>query len=163
MQDLLGIDGVLRCTVDQCRYGMADEKGQPIKKPTSFMTNSPCLAEELNTRCGGKNGMCGRSAGGVHTLRSGKRARLAAIYHFDLCKAILTGFRRQMEADGRCKPGCVGMIATEVETEDVIPMLHIGMTESQAQRIQASGEEIFRDDMTGQLLSPELVMAAREK
>ena len=28
-------------TCDQCMYGCADSDGNPVKKPTSFMTNAP--------------------------------------------------------------------------------------------------------------------------
>ena len=86
---------------------------------------------------------------------------MAAIYHFKLYKAILVGFRNQMKADGRCKEGFIGMMA--VDEDDLAPMLHAGLSEAQVQKSQQQGEEIFRDDMTGQLLIPELVMAARMK
>ena len=90
---------------------------------------------------------------------SGRRARMAAIYHFDLCKAILIGFRNQMTSDGKCQTGMVGMLAEE---DDTATVLHVGMTEAQASRAEAEGE-VFHDDMTGQLLSPDLVRAARQK
>ena len=56
--ELLQIEGIYRTAVDQCEYGMEDSEQQPIKKPTSFMTSSKCLAEELSRRCGGENGNC---------------------------------------------------------------------------------------------------------
>ena len=34
-------DGILRVTCDQCQYGCESEKGAPIMKPTSFLTNAP--------------------------------------------------------------------------------------------------------------------------
>ena len=43
--------GVVKATADQCQYGCADEHGNPAKKPTSFMTNAPELAKELEDRC----------------------------------------------------------------------------------------------------------------
>ena len=39
--------GVEKATADQCQYGSEDAKGSPIKKPTTFLTNSPELAKEL--------------------------------------------------------------------------------------------------------------------
>lgn len=39
-------------------------------------------------------------------------ARLAAVYHFKLCRAILVGLRRQLDRDGRTKPGEIGMLDT---------------------------------------------------
>ena len=57
---------------------------------------------------------------------SGKRAGEAVIYPFQLCHAVLPGFRRQLEADGKMVPGQVGMFMGEsVE----LPALHIGITE----------------------------------
>ena len=158
--DLMQLDGVFRTTVDQCKYGMEDNLQQPIKKPTSFLTNSTCLVEELSTRCGGRHGSCDRVAGGRHVVCSGKRAIMAAIYHFDLCRAILVGFRKQMVADGKCRDGFMGMMA---EPWDDMPILHVGMTSADVDKAVQNGEEVFKDDMTGQVLSPELVHAARRK
>ena len=55
----------LRCSlgsssVHQCMYGCEAEDGSPIKKPTSFVTNAPELAQELMKRCGDRGGECGR-------------------------------------------------------------------------------------------------------
>jgi hypothetical protein len=67
------------------------------------MTNAPELAKELTNRCSGRGGSCSRPEKGTHTQCRGKTARMAAIYHFKLCRAILVGFRRQLKADGICK------------------------------------------------------------
>ena len=94
-------DGTLRVTCDQCQYGMEDPDGNPIKKPTSFLTNSPEIAAQLQKRCFSRNGSCTRQGGGQHRQCRGYVARLAAVYHFKLCRAILVGLRRQLEVDGR--------------------------------------------------------------
>ena len=52
----------------------------------------------------------------------GKTARLAAMYHFKLCKAILVGFRRQLQHDGICKDGFVGMLNSGLEKTEVQPL-----------------------------------------
>ena len=55
---------------------------------------------------------------------------MAAIYHFNLCRAILVGFRRQLKADGVCKNGSVGMLeAGQEKTEDmpILPVLRVGL------------------------------------
>ncbi len=44
MESIMKDDGVTKATCDQCQYGGADESGNPVKKPTSFMTNAPELA-----------------------------------------------------------------------------------------------------------------------
>ena len=101
--------GVRVAVGDQCQYEAADKAGDPIKKPTKFMTNSTHIADSLSRRCSGKLGWCSRPQGGRHALCNGERAKLAAIYPFALCKAILVGFRNQMVADGRLKPGSMGL------------------------------------------------------
>ena len=103
-------EGVVKVTADQCQYGCEDSKGDLVKKPASFMTNAPELANELTKRCSGKGGECSRPRKGVHAQCRGKTARMAAIFHLKLCKAILVGFRRQLQADGVCKDGFIGML-----------------------------------------------------
>eukprot|EP00973_Karenia_brevis_P064899 9013653-Karenia_brevis.AAC.1 len=44
----------MKTKANMCAYGMTTKMGQevaPALKPTSFMTNSPCIAEELSRRC----------------------------------------------------------------------------------------------------------------
>ena len=53
--------------------------------------------------------------GGHHRLASGGRARAAAIYPFQLCKAILRGFRNQLRSDGRMIQGICGLQSLEWE------------------------------------------------
>ena len=91
VKDLLAVTTVVTATCDQCRYGCTSEDGSPVKKPTTFMTNAPELARELRTRCGGRGGECGRPEGGTHAQCRGITARMAAVYHFRLCRAIFGG------------------------------------------------------------------------
>ena len=60
-------DGVIKATCDQCRYGCADDDGNPVKKLTSFVTNAPELAKELGDRSNGRGGICSRPETGTHT------------------------------------------------------------------------------------------------
>ena len=54
---------------------------------------------------------------------NGKTARLAAIYPFDLCRAILAGFKAWMECDGRISPTSVGLHSlTGGNMEDEAPL-----------------------------------------
>ena len=79
-----------------CRFGMEAVKDRssgtmgPVKKPTGFMTSSPCIARELEMRCEGGHEH-------VH-LMSGKAAG-AAIYPERLCQAIVRGYMKQKEED----------------------------------------------------------------
>ena len=110
MKSIMKDEGVVKVTADQCEYGCADDEGNPVKKPTSFMTNAPELYKELTRRCSGRNGKCNRPEKGAHAQCRGRTARMASIYHFKLCRAILVGFCRQLQADGVCKDGFVGML-----------------------------------------------------
>ena len=83
---------------------------------------------------------------------------MAAIYHFKLCRAILVGFRRQLKADGICKDGFVGMM----EAEPIVPLLHVGLCDHILD-VEIDGGTVYRDDLTGQVLDPKLVRAARQK
>ena len=94
IEKLLGEEGAVRVTCDQCLYWCEAENGLPIKKPTSFMSNAEEFTKELTARCHGKGGQCGTPESGNHKQCRGKTARLAAMYRFKLCRAILVGFRR---------------------------------------------------------------------
>ena len=109
MQNNLDESGVTRATCDQCLYG-CESGGEPIKKLTTFMTNSDEIARQLDQRCKGRGGDCSRPQGGRHIQCRGKVARMAALYHFKLCRAILVGVRKQLKKDGVCKEGFVGML-----------------------------------------------------
>ena len=91
---------------------------------------------------------------------------MAAVYDFKLCRAILVGFRKQLQKDGLCKDGFVGMLEATMEREDVpatLPCLLFSGENGQVLKVQVSNGETFRDDLTGQALNPELVRAARAK
>ena len=90
---------------------------------------------------------------------------MTAIYHFKLCRAILVGFRRQLKADGVCRDGYVGMLeAGQVKTEvmPIMPVLHVGLGD-RVLDVEVDGGVIYRDELTGQILDPELVRVARQK
>ena len=162
IRKLLGESGVETATCDQCMYGCETSDGHPIKKPTTFMTNAPELAKELRTRCSGKSGACSRASGGQHAQCRGKIARQAAVYHFKLCRAILVGFRAQLRKDGTCTDGFVGILESRMEC-DRLPVYKLTDVDGAVLHVQVEGEPVFRDDLTGQLLPPDLVRAARAK
>ena len=88
-------------TVDACQYGMSGSQGgeeHPVWKPTKWMTNMDGVSQEMMKRCTGRNGECSR--GGHHVSCTGERARRAAVYPLELCKALLRGIKRQLTADG---------------------------------------------------------------
>ena len=57
---ILQLKGVSRVVADQCQLGQEVDQGNPIKKPTGFMSNAPDLLDTLNMRCFGRNEMCSR-------------------------------------------------------------------------------------------------------
>ena len=107
VMELSKMPNVQRIVGDQCMYGAqiqsGADRGEPIKKPTGFLTNSDALARTLNVRCTGTGGMCSRAAGGKHIVCSGRHAREAAKYPRGLCKAILRGVRDQLRDDNLLK------------------------------------------------------------
>ena len=155
------MEGVRIIVGDQCQFGAVDKAGGPIKKPTKFMTNCDGIAESLDRRCKGREGACSRALGGRHLLCNGKTARLAAIYPFDLCKAILSGFAKQMEFYGRMSPGSIGMHAVEEMLDGGV--FSVGGPTGELLKVKIENEEEIRDDLTGQLLNPTLVREARAK
>lgn len=60
------------------------------KKPTKFMTNSPCIAAELAVKCNRKH---------EHQALLGGRAERAAEYPEQLCKALCREIARQIKSD----------------------------------------------------------------
>ena len=148
------MEGVDKVVADQCQYGSTAECGGPVKKPTGFMSNSAEVRRELERRCAGRGGDCSRRGGGRHVVCSGRVARRAAIYPFELCRAILVGFARQMRIDGVIQDNVVGMQLIEEAEEQ----LHVMAVEA-----GGAGGSTYRDDLTGQSLDPSLVAAAIEK
>ena len=173
VQTLLGSNGAEQVVGDQCKYGQETADGRPVKKPTRWLSNSPEILKELGTRCDGRAGECSRPGGGSHVLTSGKIAREAAVYPFQLCRAILRGCARQLRADRRLQPGQYGVQG--LWDEDLVerppcdgippatqhrsqPQQHHSSTEVLA----VTNVKTFKDSVTGQLLPETLVRAARQ-
>ena len=121
----------------------------PVKKPTGFLTNSPCVAETLNRRCQGTGGSCSRPRGGRHEACSGRIASEAQVYPKKLCRAVLKGVSDQLRADGLLKQGCYGIQVADDDLE-VLKSIY-GPEQGYSGR--------YKDDLTGQLLKDELVLS----
>ena len=94
--------GVDRIRADQCQLGQCDEEGQPVKKPTKWLSNSREILKKLELRCQGIGGWCSRpSTPERHRPSFGQVAKNAAIYPFNLCRAILEGLRNELVEKGR--------------------------------------------------------------
>jgi hypothetical protein len=75
MKNLMEAEGVIRVCGDQCQFGAEHQRGarrgDPVKKPTGFLTNSRRVAEALDVRCQGRGGACSRAKGGQHAPCAG--------------------------------------------------------------------------------------------
>ena len=62
VEDLLKTPSVGRVVGDQCQYGAeavsGPRRGQPVKKPSGFMSNSAEVLSSLSRRCTGVGGAC---------------------------------------------------------------------------------------------------------
>ena len=91
-------------------------------------------------------------------------------------QAILTGFRDQLRADGTYTDGFVGLMQAGQEREAMAVMsvqVTLEIVDDKVYRlkdkngsimnVQITSEVIYRDDLTGQVLDPDLVRKARAK
>jgi hypothetical protein len=108
MAEIASDSRVNKVVGDQCQYGQQSSNGNPVRKSTGWMSNSPEILEKLERRCLGRRGDCSRPGGGRHQTASGRTAREAAMYPFKLCRAILEGCRNQLRRDGRLHDGTHG-------------------------------------------------------
>ena len=90
---LLKLPGVGTTIADQCMFNSMtlDADGVPglARKPTRFASNSRYMLEELSCKCDRSH---------EHVPLEGRRARMAAIYPFELLLAILRGIARTRDA-----------------------------------------------------------------
>ena len=83
-----------------CRFGMEakDELGTGlVKKPTKFLTKSPCIFEKLNIKC--ENPDLPEVQRHRRVQLVGGRARQAQIYPKRLCQAVCEGVAQQKKRD----------------------------------------------------------------
>ena len=76
------------------------------------------------------------------------------------------GFRNHPRKHGVRKDCFIGMPESGIEREEVPAVLlcfHFTNKKESVLKVQVAGDKIFKDDLSGQLLSPELVKAARLK
>ena len=167
----MNLPGVEWIDMHQCQFGQQDEHGNPVKKPTRWLSNSKHILNKLNAQCQGRGGWCVQ--GGEwrrHTPCYGKVATAAAIYPFKLCKAILEGLAEEMKERGR----------RDMEANLILPPTHRPdddqvsereeITEDKLEEIKknvmvmyaaASGKPLFIDATTGQVLDERFVRKAR--
>ncbi len=100
--------------------------------------------------------------GGKPASRTGKTARMAAIYPMKLCTAILQGCRAQLREDGRAFVGLVGIGPRQ---SDAWSDTTIEATTDRLLNVQVNngGQEEYKDSASGQPLVAKLVHEARRK
>eukprot|EP00971_Amphidinium_carterae_P281276 5584632-Amphidinium_carterae.2 len=81
IRKLMATSGVSRLVLDQCMYGLTDEKGVAIKKPTTMLTNLPHAQTFLTTRCNGEHDH--------QRLEGGARVSRAQVWPTALAQAIV--------------------------------------------------------------------------
>ena len=98
----------------------------------------------------GRGGLRSRPEGWIHKQCRGKMARLAAAMELcKLCRAILVGFRRQLQRDGNCRDGFVGMLNSDMQKCEVLPVLQIGFRDQVFDVDVHSDKVVYRDDLAG--------------
>lgn len=133
---------------DMCQLGMEieDNEGmqQPVKKPTTFMSNSEQTLRRLERKCDDQHEHM--------SLYSGGNASKAQVYPGKLCKAILKGLNAQLEECGRMAER--GMAAHPEES-------NIYCREILNLEVSSVHQGEYYDDMSGVTLDTEGVNKAR--
>ena len=154
--EVVGLPAVIRVTAHMCQSGMKmqTQRGKfPVMKPIGFLTNSTCIAHELNRKCPGSHEHATLMGGFPKSGPAGSMKN-AQKYPPDLCRAICRGLIKQKKDDFK------GMSTPGTKEEQ---------TEGELEEAVKSSEELHEsekwmqawDDVSGRELQPELVRKAR--
>jgi len=67
VKTVMDLPDVERVMAHMCQFDYSDPRdGSPLKKPTYFLSNSEEILANLERRCSGTDGLCGRQRGGRH-------------------------------------------------------------------------------------------------
>eukprot|EP00973_Karenia_brevis_P015466 2115598-Karenia_brevis.AAC.1 len=159
---------------------MTTKKGEevcPALKPTSFMTNSPCVADELNSRC--ENYGKPKEQWHKHISLTNGRAKAAQVYPKELCRAFCRGISKQKKLD-EASLFMIGSLETTSgeaaieelqEAQKTSKKAHEQDSEDNFDHYQlhnhanlnsSSNGKIAYDDVTGTPLDVEMVIEARK-
>ena len=143
------LDRVQIAKFDMCQYGMemldTDGKMKPVRKRTKIMTNSPEIAGSMSKQCPGDHEH-------VH-LEGGARCKRAQIYPKQLCRTVCEGISAQRRADS------MNLVALGVLTIEELMSMDDDLHEDPC----ANTQFYAVDDVSGDPLKPNLVMAARKE
>ena len=146
MMNRPGVECIVNST---CMFGMTtkDEEGNegPVLKPTRWMTNAPCVAQQLNRRCKGTH---------EHHVRlmGSNRAARAAVYPPKLVKAIVKGLQAQREFDHR---------AGRAECPLSAAIIQAMMDEDEIKALQWA--RAVMDEYTGEALDADFVAKGKKE
>ena len=176
MKRIIQTPGVYRVEADMCRFGLTatDEFGRGlVKKPTSFLTNSLCIADAIGLKC--NNSSAVHPHRHVHLVE--RRARDASRYTHELCQKICEGLIQQkiLDSSGLMQLGEIASITLEEMKqkgwsdeghegeEDEYYYYNTRAAAAVASTQDDEGaEEYAEDDVTGMPLDPEEVKKARK-
>ena len=155
--------GVATISMDQCQFGQCDEYGAPVKKPTTWMSNSKHVLEALEKRCKGRGGWCPQEDGWArHRPCYGAVAKAAAVYPFKLCRAILEGLVKEMkEADRWDERASLVLPQGHCEQDADKTQLMDTFNRAVCSIMQGEKGGMFHDATTGGVLKDSLVQVAR--
>lgn len=165
MVKLLQKHGVTRVNGDQCQYGLTTTTPKgitgPARKAIGFMTNSPCIAKQLNKQC--PNRVCWWTH--EHIQFEGGRTKRAQIYPPELCKAICNGLSEQLQADRDGQ-----FLLAKVEATTTTPSGDLRKAADELKKSYRTVEEDLSeqleeawDDVSGAQLNPKAARAARNE
>ena len=145
--------GVDVSSADQCMYGLKTwgpngKKDMHAKKPTKFMTNCAEIKKELQKKCNGQH---------KHQALMGGRAKWAARYPPELCRAICLGLAEAIEVEKMCvKP--LSRVSAVIEKQESLKRDAKAWHEEEINK-----GEVWKqawDDVTGKMLDPRRVRQA---
>jgi hypothetical protein len=151
-----------------CQYGMKtmgdDGLWQPAKKATRFASSSEEVLRRLDRKCDGAH---------VHCHLTSGRAKHAAVYPPELCRAILRGIERQRLREGakmlshaetQVERGC-GIFNLQDDKEKVELAADARYEElmHESEALDKIGQEQYFDNLSGSALPPRLVEKARKE
>ena len=89
-----------------CRHGM-EVQGEPVLKPTKWLTNASETAKEVGAQCQGEH---------HRRILLGGVAKQCEIYPARLCRAIWKGLRKHIVKTGVIQEGALGAVCQAIET-----------------------------------------------
>ena len=141
--------------IDQCEYGLmtnAEGGGQlPARKRTAFLTNCPAMALTLSKRCSGRHRH--------QQLISAGRTRKAQVYPYELCRAVVEAVKLQQSWD---KEGRFILCNIEKQEDPQKAQKEMENAVPPEEEDERRYEWEAYDDLSGEALDPEKVMAARK-